>query len=63
MFRRKAVLALCSSLFVVALVGVAPAAAAPPDPVDDGAGKQWRQLTRQSASAGARWRRSAHATA
>jgi hypothetical protein len=44
MFRRRAVLALCSSLFVVALVGVPPAAAAPPDPVDDGAGKQWRQL-------------------
>ena len=44
MFRRRAVLALCSSLFVVALVGATPAAAAPPDPVDDGAGKQWRQL-------------------
>ena len=44
MSRRSAILALCTSLFVVALVGGSPAGAAPPDPADDGAGKQWRQL-------------------
>ena len=44
MSRRRATFISCLSLLVVALVGGTPAGAAPPDPVDDGGGKQWRQL-------------------
>jgi hypothetical protein len=44
MIVRRGVLAVLSiGLFIVALAG-GPAAAAPPDPADDGNGKQWRQL-------------------
>jgi hypothetical protein len=42
--RRTTLAILCMSLFVVALAGRTPAGAVPPDPVDDGNGKEWRQL-------------------
>jgi hypothetical protein len=45
MIRRRAILAsFCMSLIVVALAGGTPAGAAPPNPVDDGKGTEWRQL-------------------
>ena len=43
MTARRGVLAALSIVVLVTLAG-GPAAAAPPDPLDDGNGKQWRQL-------------------
>src|SRR3954470_11072092 len=45
MIRRRSILAVsCFCFLLVVLFGSAPAGAVPPNPLDDGAGKQWRQL-------------------
>ena len=46
--RRRAIPAI-ASLFISAITGAMPASAAPPDPVDDGFGREWRQLYETSA--------------
>src|SRR5689334_1714145 len=43
MILRRSILAAACLCFLVVLGG-APAGAAPPNPLDDGSGKQWRQL-------------------
>ena len=44
MIRARAMLAIALTSFAVVLTAGQPAGAAPPDPVDPGDGKEWRQL-------------------